>query len=81
MIRMVFKSEVNSANKLEAINTSALPVVTYSFNTINWTLQELAKLDRKTTPNLTWTVSTCPELKEVEGHTTAAFLQVNHYRS
>ena len=46
MIRMVFKSEVNSANKLEAINTSALPV-TYSFNPINWTLQELAKLDTK----------------------------------
>ena len=53
MIRMVFKSEVNSANKLEAINTSALPVVTYSFNTINWTLQELAKLDRKARKFLT----------------------------
>jgi len=53
MIRMVLKSEVNSANKLEAINTSALLVVTYSFNTINWTLQELAKLDTKTRKFLT----------------------------
>ena len=53
MIRMVFKSEVNSANKLEAINTSALPVVTYSFNPITWTLQELAKLDTKTRKFLT----------------------------
>ena len=53
MIRMVLKSEVNSANKLEAINTSALLAVTYSFNTINWTLQELAKLDTKTRKFLT----------------------------
>ena len=34
-IRMVLKSELNSANKLEAINTLAVPVVTYSFNIIN----------------------------------------------
>ena len=45
---MVLKSELNSANKLEAINALAVPVVTYSFNIINWTLQELAKLDTKT---------------------------------
>ena len=50
---MVLKSELNSANKLEAINTSAVPVVTYSFNIINWTLQELAKLDTKTRKFLT----------------------------
>ena len=47
-IPMVLKSELNSANKLEAINALAVPVVTYSFNIINWTLQELAKLDTKT---------------------------------
>ena len=52
-IRMVLKSELNSANKLEAINTLAVPVVTYSFNIINWTLQELAKLDTKTRKFLT----------------------------
>ena len=36
-IRMVLKSELNSANKLEAMNTFAVPVtvVTYSFNIIN----------------------------------------------
>ena len=51
-IRMVLKSELNSANKLEAINTLAVPVVTYSFN-INWTLQELARLDTKTRKFLT----------------------------
>ena len=43
-IWMVLKSELNFANKLEAINTMALRLVTYSFNIINWTLQELAKI-------------------------------------
>ena len=52
-MRMVLKSELNSANKLEAINTSAVPVVTCSFNIINWTLQELVKLDTKTRKFLT----------------------------
>ena len=50
---MVLKSQLNSANKLEAINTLAVPVVTYSFSIINWTLQELAKLDTKTRNFLT----------------------------
>ena len=52
-VRMVLKSELNAANKLEAINTLAVPVVTYSFNIINWKLQELAKLDIKTRKFLT----------------------------
>lgn len=38
-IRMVLKSELNSENKLKAINNLAVPVVTYNFNIINWTLQ------------------------------------------
>ena len=50
---MALKSQLNSANKLEAINTLAVPVVTYSFSIINWTLQELAKLDTKTRNFLT----------------------------
>ena len=50
---MVLKWQLNSANKLEAINTLAVPVVTYSFNIICWTLQELAKLDTKTRNFLT----------------------------
>ena len=41
-IRMVLKSE------LEAINTLAVLLVTYSFNIINWTLQELTKLHTNT---------------------------------
>ena len=52
-IRMVLKSVLNSTNKLEAINTLAVPLVTYTFNIKNWTLQELAKLDTKTRKFLT----------------------------
>ena len=50
---MVLKSDLSSTNKLETINTLAVTVVTYSFNIINWTLQELAKLDTKTRKFLT----------------------------
>ena len=46
-IRMVLKSE------LEAINTLAVLLVTYSFNIINWTFQELTKLNTKTRKFLT----------------------------
>ena len=31
-----------------AINTLAIPVVTYSFNIINWQMSEIRKMDRKT---------------------------------
>ena len=52
-IRMVLKSELNAMNKIEAINTVAIPVVTYSFNIINWTLEDIRNLDRKTRKLLT----------------------------
>ena len=34
-------------NKLEAINILAIPVVTYSFNVINWNLEEIRRMHRK----------------------------------
>ena len=52
-IRMVLKSELNAINKIEAINTVAIPVVTCSFNTINWTPEDIKNLDRKTRKLLT----------------------------
>ena len=40
--------------RTDAINrTLAVPVVTYSFNIINWKIEELMKLDRKTRKFLT----------------------------
>ena len=52
-IRLVLKSEVNSKNRIEAINTLAVPVVQYSFNIINWNLADLNRLDTKTLKLLT----------------------------
>ena len=52
-IRLVLGSELNAVNRTNAINTLAVPVVTYSFNIINWTVEDLKKLDRKTRKLLT----------------------------
>ena len=52
-VKLVLKSELNAGNKITAINTLAVPVLTYSFNVVNWTLQEIRKLDRKTRKILT----------------------------
>ena len=41
------KTKLNSANRIEAINTLAMPVVQYSLNIINWTLQDLRRIDTK----------------------------------
>ena len=45
--RAILKTELNSANRIEAINTLATSVVQYSFNIINWTLQDLRRIDTK----------------------------------
>ena len=52
-VRSILKTELNSKNKLTAINTLAIPVVTYSFNVINWNLRELKKIDTKIRNQLT----------------------------
>ena len=52
-VRLVLKTELNSKNRIEAINSLAIPVVQYSFNIINWTITDLQRLDRKTRKLLT----------------------------
>ena len=52
-ITLVLKSELSSANRMAAINTLAVPVVTYSFSIINWTIADIDRLDRKTRKLLT----------------------------
>ena len=42
---MVTKSELNAVNRVEAINT---PLVAYSFNIVDWKMEEIRQLDRKT---------------------------------
>ena len=46
-VRAVLQSELNARNKLEAINTLVIPAVSYSFNVINWNLEEIKRIDRK----------------------------------
>ena len=52
-IRVILKSELYAANRFEAINALAVPVVTYSFIIINWKMNEIRKLDTKTRNLLT----------------------------
>ena len=44
-VKAILKTELNAQNKIEAINTLAIPVVTYSFNIINWSITALQRLD------------------------------------
>ena len=46
-VRLVLKSELNAANRIQAITTLAVPVVAYSFNVINWKMSEIRKMDAK----------------------------------
>ena len=47
--RLILKTELNSKNRITAINTLAIPVITYSFNIIDWNLGEEKRLDVKIT--------------------------------
>ena len=44
-VRAIKKTELNVKNKLKAINTSAILVTIYSFNVINWNLEEIRRID------------------------------------
>ena len=42
-MRLITKTELNAKNRILAVNTLALPVMTFSYNIINWNLNELKK--------------------------------------
>ena len=44
---MIFKTELSSRNRKTAINTLAIPVITYSFIIIDWNFSEVKRLDIK----------------------------------
>ena len=50
---MILKSELNARNKITAIGALAVPVLRYSFGIINWRIEEIKKIDRKTRKMLT----------------------------
>ena len=45
-IRLVLKSDINARNKIAAVISLAVPVVSYSYGVINWRLDEIQHLDR-----------------------------------
>ncbi|KAI5751249.1 hypothetical protein M8J77_005743 [Diaphorina citri] len=52
-VRGIMKTELNAKHKIEAVNSLAIPVVEYGFGIIEWTREEIKKLDRKTRKILT----------------------------
>lgn len=47
-IRNVLKTKLNAKNITKAINTFAVPILTYSFGVIKWSSTELEEIQRKT---------------------------------
>jgi len=47
-VQQILKTQLNMKNKMTAINRLALPVLIYSFRTVNWSRQETEKIDQKT---------------------------------
>ena len=52
-VRLILKSELNAVNRIEAINSLAIPVITYSMNIVNWQINDIKKLETKTRKFLT----------------------------
>ena len=52
-VRLVLKTELNSQNKIQAINALAVPVVLYSYNIVDWNLPDIHRMDTKTRKLLT----------------------------
>ena len=42
-VRLILKSEFNAINRIAAINSLAVPVITYSMNIINWQMSDIKK--------------------------------------
>ena len=45
---MILTSELNARNKTTAFGALAAPVLRYSFGIINWGIEEIKQIDRKT---------------------------------
>ena len=50
---MILKLELNAKNKITAIRALVVPVLRYSFGIINWRIEEIKQIDRKTRKMLT----------------------------
>jgi hypothetical protein len=52
-LRLVWGIKLSAKNKIQAIESLAVPVPTYSFGIVNWRQEEMQNLDRKTRKLLT----------------------------
>ena len=52
-VRAILKSKLSGGNQISAINTYAVPVVTYTAGIIDWTKEELRQMDTKTRKKMT----------------------------
>ena len=43
-VRLILRTGLNGRNKIEAVNSLAVPVVQYSFGIIDWKISELKKI-------------------------------------
>ena len=75
-VRKVLKSDLNSSNKIKAINTLAMPSLTYGYGVMKWSITDLETIDTRTRKLLTMNsmfhkklmspVSICKDLKVEE---------------
>ena len=47
-LKMILKSELNSLNIISAVNSYAVPALSYGFPVLDWTITELETVDRET---------------------------------
>ena len=47
-MRSIMRSELNARKRIDAINSLALPLMTYSLTIINWAITDIKKVDTKT---------------------------------
>ena len=52
-VRAILKSKLNGGNVIKAINTCAVATVRYGAGVINWTIEDLERMDRRTRKLLT----------------------------
>ena len=66
-VRSILTSGLNARNRINAMNSLALRVVTYSFTIINWSLTEIKKVDTRIRKLLTFHRTHHPK-SDVNGH-------------
>ena len=52
-LRMILSTELSSPNRIMAINSLVIPVLSYSFGVVNWSKTDVQGIDRKTRKILT----------------------------